>query len=73
MISAVGLTQSAPTPEQLAAALMREFTEMQEHRAQTALAHKMGAVPPDPPLSQVAKAAYVRPADPYTRVRYTGD
>lgn len=63
---------TVPTPEQLAAAYDREWDEMQEHRAQTAQAHKMGAVPPDPPLSQVAKYAYVRLAQP-TRVKYTGD
>lgn len=71
---------TAPTSQDLAAAYDREWGEMQEHRSaeglihrtQTAQAHKMGAVPPDPPLSQVAKYAYVRPAQP-TRVKYTGD
>lgn len=61
-----------PTQKDLAAAYAREFADLEEHRAQTAQAHKMGAVPPDPPASQVAKCAYVRPSQP-TRVKYTGD
>lgn len=67
------MTPVVLTPAELAASIAREWEEMQEHRALTAKALAMGAVPPDPPRSQVAKYAYVRPADPYTRITWTGD
>lgn len=62
---------TAPTKEHLAAAYDREWDEMQEHRTQVAQAHAMGAVPPDPPLSQMAKCAYVRPS--WAKRGYVGE
>lgn len=50
------MTSVILTPQELAASIAREFEEM------TAKALAIGAVPLDPPLSQVAQYAYVRPA-----------